>query len=296
MTFTFGQDAAEFDKLNGFIPWVGSKRKLLPLIRPYVPKKINRYFEPFCGGLSTVIDIMSLHAINPEKCFFNDLNPYLINFYNRFTNKSSYDSMLDEILKIMDEFNGSSDKKKFFNIKRDEFNLALDVHDERQAVLFFFLLTEAFQHMWRVNQKGEFNETFRDDGPMTVNKTTFEFVRKLIKDVDFVSMDFREFLELHYPNVEKGDFVYFDPPYDDSVTSYERNSFGEKEQEALAGYFKKYVEKGCNCLLSNSLTPRIEKLYKDFRIIPLTRNNTWQRVANNKEKKVVECLIVGGNV
>ncbi|NER33157.1 MAG: hypothetical protein F6J93_03640 [Oscillatoria sp. SIO1A7] len=33
-----------------FLKWVGGKRALLGQIEPYLPEKINRYFEPFLGG------------------------------------------------------------------------------------------------------------------------------------------------------------------------------------------------------------------------------------------------------
>lgn len=36
--------------LQPFTKWTGGKRQLLPVIRELMPKKYNRYFEPFVGG------------------------------------------------------------------------------------------------------------------------------------------------------------------------------------------------------------------------------------------------------
>ena len=58
-----------------FLKWVGGKRQLLPAIRPLIPAKINRYYEPFLGGGAVLFDIM------PKNAVVNDSNLELINCY-----------------------------------------------------------------------------------------------------------------------------------------------------------------------------------------------------------------------
>lgn len=58
-----------------FLKWAGGKRQLLPAIRPLVPAKINRYYEPFLGGGAVFFDIM------PKNAVVNDSNLELINCY-----------------------------------------------------------------------------------------------------------------------------------------------------------------------------------------------------------------------
>ena len=74
-------------------------------------------------------------------------------------------------------------------------------------------------------------------------------------------------------NMQRGDFVYLDPPYDpksytSNFTAYTKNGFGRKDQEQLASVCRKLIEKGCKVLLSNSDTPFIRELYPktDFNI------------------------------
>ena len=69
----------------------------------------------------------------------------------------------------------------------------------------------------------------------------------------------------------RGDFVYFDPPYDPvtttaSFTSYTAGAFGPDDQRALAERARELVARGCHVMLSNSDTPFIRSLYKGFRV------------------------------
>ena len=72
----------------------------------------------------------------------------------------------------------------------------------------------------------------------------------------------------------RGDFVYFDPPYDPvsataDFTSYTRNGFGVGDQERLAEVFGRLVERGCAVMLSNSDTPFVRKLFEGYDLCPI---------------------------
>jgi len=69
----------------------------------------------------------------------------------------------------------------------------------------------------------------------------------------------------------RGDFVYFDPPYDPvtptaSFTSYTADAFGPEHQRELAETARALIARGCRVMLSNSDTPFIRSLYKGFAI------------------------------
>ena len=78
---------------------------------------------------------------------------------------------------------------------------------------------------------------------------------------------FRETLNQTRP----GDFAYVDPPYypvsaTASFTSYAKEDFGEGEQRELHAVFAEAARRGARLMLSNSDTPFIRKLYRDFQI------------------------------
>ena len=71
-------------KINGyenlsFVKWAGGKRHLINQIKQYLPKKIDRYFEPFIGGGALFFYIMQKHK--PQFAFISDINPNLIITY-----------------------------------------------------------------------------------------------------------------------------------------------------------------------------------------------------------------------
>ena len=94
-------------------------------------------------------------------------------------------------------------------------------------------------------------------------------------------------------SVKKGDFIYFDPPYDSDTTtfnSYTEDGFGKEEQKRLARVYKELSDRGCYVMLSNHNTSLIKELYKDFNIhvIEAKRNIN----ANGKKRGKVEEVII----
>jgi DNA adenine methylase len=66
-----------------------------------------------------------------------------------------------------------------------------------------------------------------------------------------------------------GDFVYFDPPYmpaskTASFTSYTSGTFHTDQQIVLADVAQQLAERGIQVMISNSNTPFIRNLYRNF--------------------------------
>jgi DNA adenine methylase len=96
---------------------------------------------------------------------------------------------------------------------------------------------------------------------------------------------------------QRGDLVYFDPPYDpvgetSNFASYTAGGFDARDQRALAGVFADLVERGCHVLLSNADTPFVRDLYARYRIDRVA----CSRAINSKGTKrgaVDEVIVVG---
>ena len=85
-------------------------------------------------------------------------------------------------------------------------------------------------------------------------------------DIKILNGDFEESVK----KAGSGDFVYFDPPYvplteTASFTSYTANGFDYGEQVRLRDLFVELDKKGVYVMLSNSDTPIIRELYKDYK-------------------------------
>lgn len=110
-----------------------------------------------------------------------------------------------------------------------------------------------------------------------------------INDVTILCVDFVESVR----NTKKGDFVYFDPPYDSDTStfnSYTEDGFGKEEQVRLARVYKELADRGVYVMLSNHNTSLVKELYKDYNIdvIEVKRNIN----SNGKKRGYVEEVII----
>ena len=94
--------------------------------------------------------------------------------------------------------------------------------------------------------------------------------------------------------VQKGDFVYLDPPYPPlNGTSFFRhytaNRFTQSDQRGLAVTTRRLVDRGCLVMMSNADTPEIRKLYDGLFMtkLPVVR---W--VTCKKVKHIVSELVI----
>ena len=76
--------------MQPFIKWAGGKRQLLPELYKRIPKKFNKYYEPFLGGGALALDFHANEAV------LNDINRSLINAYTQIRDS------LNELVNVLD--------------------------------------------------------------------------------------------------------------------------------------------------------------------------------------------------
>ena len=104
-----------------------------------------------------------------------------------------------------------------------------------------------------------------------------------------LNCDFEEAVK----EAKKGDFIYFDPPYDSDTTtfnSYTEDGFGKDEQIRLANVYKDLDAMGCYVMLSNHNTKLVNELYKDYNIYIIEAKRNIN--ANGKKRGNVEEVII----
>lgn len=173
------------------------------------------------------------------------------------------------------------DKKKFNKIP-----------DYKRAARTIYLNKACFNGLYRVNSKNEFNVPFGKENKVnTYEGQNLGIICGYLNynEIKILSVDFEEAVK----EAKKGDFIYFDPPYDsDTLTfnSYTEDSFGKEEQKRLAKVFKELSNRGCYVMLSNHNTTLINELYKDFNIHIITAKRNINS-NGNKRGKVEEVII-----
>lgn len=247
--------------MHPFVKWAGGKAQLLDKLVALMPKEYNHYFEPFIGGGALLFHVV------PKEFTINDFNSELVQAYRCFSNPSDTEKLIER-LKFHQENHSEEHYYEVRSMDKSPDFLSLPIYE--RAARMIYLNKACFNGLYRVNSKGFFNV------PSGKKKSVVCYEEKNIQKItDFFGESKSKILngdfEKAVADAKKGDFVYFDPPYDtwenkDSFTSYAKNPFGKDEQRRLADCFKYLSDKGVYAMLSNHNTDSIRELYKGFNI------------------------------
>jgi len=273
--------------IKPFLKWAGGKTQLLSELVKRLPETIKNtgciesYVESFVGGGAMFFYLKS--NFNVKKSFLFDINKELIVGYKVIQN--NHEKLIDGLKEIEKEYlNKTEDERQvyYYGI-RGRYNQQMLNFDygsygeawiERASYLIFLNKT-CYNGLFRQNKKGEFNVPHGSykNPSICCTKNIIE-VNKILKDTKIFCDDFTKSSKY----IQKGSFVYFDPPYlpisqTSSFTSYSKEDFNQGDQTRLADFYKRMDERGAYLMLSNS-DPKNENpddgffddLYKEYNI------------------------------
>lgn len=267
-----------------FVKWAGGKRQIIDKLRMYAPDEYDTYYEPFVGGGALLFEL------SPKKAVINDYNEELMNVFECIKDEKKFNKMCLELnyheTNHSEEYyyeirNKDRDKRKF---KR--------MAEHKRAARTIYLNKACFNGLYRVNSKNEFNVPFnRKTKVNTYDGQNLGIIHSYLNfnDVKILNIDFEEAVK----DAKKGDFIYFDPPYDSETStfnSYTENGFGKEEQVRLARVYKELADKGCYVMLSNHNTTLVKELYKGYNIHTIEAQRNIN--ANGKKRGKVEEVII----
>lgn len=244
-----------------FLKWVGGKSKLLGQFEPFFPSRFDRYYEPFLGGGAVFFHV------HPAQAVLNDANPNLIAAYRHIRDE------LDELLALLRPLQATyyalspPGQVEFYYSSRAAYN-ALPPGSLEKTARLLFLNRTGYNGLYRESVKSGFNVPFgRYDNPPIFHEAKLRAVNGALRGAELLNASFEEAVETARPD----DFVYFDPPYvplsrTASFTSYTKADFGPAHQTALADIARRLHARGVLVMLSNSDTPFIRDLYRDFNL------------------------------
>lgn len=243
------------------LKWAGGKTQLLPEIIPRLPDAYRHYHEPFVGSGAVFF------SLAPEKSTLSDTNRQLISLYQDI--RDNIDLLAGHLAALEAEFNGlpADAKSDHFYGCREEFN-AGQSPPVRQSALMVYLNKAGFNGIYRENSKGLFNVPFGKKREIRLpGREHLEACREVLAR----SQLFNEGYESVLDRAQKGDLVYFDPPYvpvsaTSSFTAYQANGFSLDDQNRLAGVIRDLDSRGVFILLSNSDTETVRGLYSGLTI------------------------------
>ena len=267
-----------------FVKWAGGKRQILDKLKKHVPENFDTYYEPFIGGGALLFEL------SPKKAIINDSNEELMNVYRCLCNEDKFKKMCS----VLNHYEKEHSEEFYYEIRNKDRSISSynRLSDYTKAARTIYLNKACFNGLYRVNSKNQFNVPF---GKKT-KVNTYEGSNLItvsnyltINDVTILCVDFEEAIK----DAKKGDFVYFDPPYDSDTStfnSYTEDGFGKEEQVRLAKVYKELANRGVYVMLSNHNTSLVKELYKDYNIdvIEAKRNIN----SNGKKRGYVEEVII----
>jgi len=260
-----------------FLRWVGGKTQLLPELLARVPKKINRYYEPFVGGGALFF------ALRPLRAHLSDSNAELMTTYRVVRDD------VDMLIKFLRAI--PYDKESYLKIRAEKLNNPVFA-----ASRMIYLNKAGFNGLYRVNQKGEFNVPFgrtsSGEPPVVCDEESLRACSEALWETSINSDDF----SLALDRVGNGDFVYCDPPYAPAsatanFTGYQAGGFGWAEQERLSAAAEALAARGTKVMLSNADVPRVRELYAWASSVERVEARRSVNSRGDKRGKVGELII-----
>nr|HEX4314239.1 DNA adenine methylase [Kofleriaceae bacterium] len=238
------------------VKWVGGKTKLLHELLARMPERYGRYFEPFAGGAALFF------RVSPERAVLSDANSDLIGLYRSLAGDVA------SVIRRLERHRTEHDSRHYYAMRERWNDPEASWPAADRAAAFIYLNKTCFNGLWRVNRSGAFNVPIGSyaDPPICV-PDALRAASAALARADLRCGDYQAAVR----DAARGDFIYFDPPYDPvsstaNFTSYGPDGFGPDDQRALADTARDLVARGCRVMLSNSDTPFIRSLYKGFRV------------------------------
>lgn len=272
------------DTPRPIVKWVGGKTQLLPALFELLPRKFGAYHEVFVGGGAFFFGLSRAQHLDGHPVHLSDINRELV---------STYSAVRDEVSAVIRALESHRHDRDHYYALRAEDPWSLT--PASRAARLLYLNRTGFNGLYRVNRRGEFNVPFgRYDNPTICDSTNLLAVSRALKSVTIEHRSFESALD----RAERGDLVYFDPPYvplspTANFTAYAQTGFGVAEQEKLAGVFEALARRGVSVLLSNSDTPWVRARYAQHRIVGVSaRRNVSSK--STERGPVGEVIVVAG--
>lgn len=233
---------AEFIKSP--LNYVGGKYKLLPQIIPLFPDKITTFIDLFGGGAN-----VSINA-NADKVIYNDISLQVVQVLEYFK-KNDVQKILSNIDLLIDKYSLSKTNSEGYLELREKYN-----NGHRNPIILYTLICYSFNNQIRFNSKGEYNMPFGKDRSSFNEALRGKFIKfcEMLhqKNIIFTSSDFQEYATMEF---DKNTFIYCDPPYLNTMATYnERSGWTTENEQNLRTLLEDWTVMGIKWGLSNNIS------------------------------------------
>jgi DNA adenine methylase len=296
-------DDTDFQK--PFLKWVGGKTQILSSLIEKFPKEMENYHEIFLGGGSVLFAVLTLQKEGKiqikNKIYASDVNKNLIEVYKNI--QRDKDKFYEHLTVYLNEFKNiegneinrkpqkleeaKTSRESYYYWLRKKFNEE-DLDSCEKSVIFLILNKTCFRGIYREGPNG-FNVPYGHykNFPTVMTKEELENTSRLIKDVIFTTCDFTE----SFSKIEKGDFVYLDPPYapenKKSFVGYVKDGFNLEKHNLLFSVIKE--KENIKFVMSNSKVKLVLDNFQNYSFEDIVA----RRAINSKDpsSKTTEVIV-----
>lgn len=262
---------------------MGGKYKLLSQILPLFPNNINTFVDLFGGGFNVGINVNAGHII------YNDISKPVVELLD-YLKGNDIEDLLQEIDGYIEQYSLSKENKEGYLTLREDYN-----NGEKTPMKFYTLLCYAFNNQIRFNKNNGYNMPFGKDRSSfnpTLRQKFIDFVEAIHnKDCCFMNVSFDEF---NFEDFDSNDFVYCDPPYFNSVATYnEQGGWTEEHEKKLLELLDKLNDRGVRFALSNNLkynNPLLDKWKDKYKVHYL--NGDYSNCSYQKKDKSADIEVL----
>lgn len=238
------------------LKWAGGKGGLLDQLVRHFPENCSRFIEPFLGGGAVALSLED-HC----EAILNDANQELILLYQVVKNRP--EDLMAELDRMVPQYS----EGYYYELREKRPSDVI-----LRAARMLFLNKCGFNGLYRQNAQGLFNVPFgkRKSCPRLYDQRNLLAVSRRFRRATLLCETFEEAIA----RATAGDFVYCDPPYEPLSTTSQFNAylgggFSMQCQENLHAACLRAVQRGAKVAISNSSSPQIDALYKDWPTVTL---------------------------
>jgi DNA adenine methylase len=211
-------------------------------------------------------------------------------------------SLMDINADLINTYQQVRDNVEEVIVRLSRLEICRNVYDEMRskstgdpltrAVRFLYLNRTAFNGIYRVNRRGEFNVPFGcKPGTVLCDEALLQNASRALKNRRLGVCDFEETIDQAAP----GDLIYADPPYttkhnNNSFRRYNEVLFSWSHQERLAECLHRAARRKVQVILSSADHGSLIDLYNGFSVKQVARRSLISGVVKGRGE-ITETLI-----
>ena len=231
------------------LKWAGGKRQLLPALRPFYPRRFDRYVEPFVGSGAVFLDLLQ-----PRACWrdvevrLSDINADVIGCYRAV--RDAAEDVIAALRQLEARLPGrrarrtstrsatSASIPRAASVPRGR--PARRRYTPALAAMLIYLNRTGYNGLFRVNARGEFNVPAGRYASLRICDADNLRVLATAPAATRCCRSTCGRSTRRWPTRGTGDFVYLDPPYAPlsrtaHFTSYTAGGFGPSSRRRCSG-------------------------------------------------------------